>query len=91
MPKIVYTASYNRRAAVFLKKHPDLIGQYSKTLQLLELNPGHPSLKLHKLKEKYAELYAVAINITYRISIYFVLDKDTIIPVNIGSHDEIYR
>ena len=91
MPKIIYTDSYNRRAASFLKRHPDLVGQYSKTLQLLELKPGHPSLKLHKLKGKHSELYSAAINLTYRISLYFLIERDTVIPVDIGSHDEVYR
>ena len=91
MPKITYTESYNRRASAFLKKHPELIKQYSKTLQLLELDPGHPSLKLHKLKGKQADLYSVAINLSYRINIFFMLDKDTLIPVDIGSHDDLYK
>jgi hypothetical protein len=38
--KIVFTESYTRRAARFLKKHPNLFGVYEKTLQLLELNPS---------------------------------------------------
>ena len=36
---------YNRRAARFLKKHPDLLPQYEKALKLLEINPFHPSLR----------------------------------------------
>ena len=59
--KIIYTNSYNKRAAKFVKKHPDLIGQYEKTLKLLELNPFHPALKLHKLSGKLDELYSVSI------------------------------
>jgi toxin HigB-1 len=90
MPKIIYTDSYNRRAATFLKKHPDLGGQYSKTLQLLELNPGHPSLKLHKLKGKHSELYSVVINVTYRMCLCFLIERDAVIPVDIGSHDGVY-
>lgn len=91
MPKIIYTSSYNKKAAAFLKKHPDLINLYAKALQLLELNPGHPSLKLHKLTGKHAGLYSIAINITYRISIIFILHEDKVVPVDIGSHDEVYR
>lgn len=91
MPKIIYTESYNRRVAAFLKKHPEITVQYSKTLQLLEINPGHPSLKLHKLKGRHAELYLVAINLSYRISLYFVINEDTVVPVDLGSHDELYR
>lgn len=90
MAELVYTESYNKRAAKFIQKHSDLLSQYKKTLELLELNPWHPSLRLHKLKGKLSELYSVSINISYRISIYFVLEDDTIIPVDIGSHDEIY-
>jgi len=90
MPNIIYTDSYNKRAAAFLKKHPDLINQYEKTLRLMELNPGHPSLKLHKLKGEHSDLYAVSINYNYRISLLFLLQDDTIVPVNVGSHDQVY-
>lgn len=90
MPKIIYTDSYIKRAAVFLKKHPEMISQYKKTLRLLELNPGHPSLKLHKLKGKHTQLYAIVINISYRISLLFIIKDDTFVPVTAGSHDEEY-
>ncbi len=90
MAKLIFTESYQKRAAKFLKKHPDLISQYSKTLQLLEINPSHPSLRLHKLKGKLSELYSVSITISYRITIDFIIDKDQIIPITVGSHDEVY-
>ena len=41
---LVFTESYNRRAARWLKRHPDARQQYLKTLQLLQANPFHPSL-----------------------------------------------
>jgi mRNA-degrading endonuclease YafQ of YafQ-DinJ toxin-antitoxin module len=88
--KIIYTKSYIRRSARFIKKHPELLGQYEKTLKLLELDPFHPSLRLHKLKGKLSELYSVSINIGYRISIEFFLNEKTIIPVNVGSHEDVY-
>jgi len=90
MPKLIFTESYQKRASKFLKKHPDLISQYSKPLQLLELNPAHPSLRLHKLKGKLSELYSVSITISYRITIDFIIEQDQIIPVAVGSHDAVY-
>jgi addiction module RelE/StbE family toxin len=90
MAKILFTESYNKRAKKFFKKHTDLIPQYSKTLKLLEANPFHPSLRLHKLHGKLSELYSVSINISYRISIYFMIENDAIVPVDIGSHEEVY-
>jgi mRNA-degrading endonuclease YafQ of YafQ-DinJ toxin-antitoxin module len=88
--KLIYTEKYIKRATKFVKKHSELIGQYEKTLKLLELNSYHPSLRLHKLSGRLSELYSVSINITYRISINFIVDNDKIIPISIGTHDEVY-
>ena len=43
--RLIYTAGYTRRAKKFFKKHSELLRQYEKTLELLELNPQHPSLR----------------------------------------------
>ena len=90
MAEILYTDSYLKRAKKFIKRHPDLVAQYEKTLKLLEINPNHPSLRLHKLQGKLSELYSVSINISYRISIIFLIENDKIIPIDLGSHDEVY-
>jgi len=88
--EILYTDSYLKRAKKFIKKHPDLISQYEKTLKLLEINPYHPSLRLHRLRGKLSELYSVSINISYRITIFFIIQDDKIIPIDIGSHEDVY-
>lgn len=90
MVDILYTESYLKRAKRFIKIHPELVSQYEKTLSLLEINPYHPSLRLHNLTGKLSELYSVSINISYRISIYFLIEENKIIPIDVGSHDEIY-
>ena len=89
--RIIYTPSYNKRAARFIRKHPDLIPQYEKTLKLLEIDPFHPSLRLHRLKGRLSELHSVSINISYRITLELVLHENEIIPVDVGSHDEVYE
>ncbi len=89
--QLVFTASYNRRATKFLKRHPELKQQYLKTLQLLELNPYHPSLRLHALQGRLEGLHSVSINIGYRITMEFLIEESEIIPVNVGTHDEVYR
>ena len=43
---LVFTEPYNRRAARFLRQYPDLRQHYLKTLQLLQANPSHASLRL---------------------------------------------
>jgi len=88
--KLIYTDSYIKRASKFVKKHSDLISQYEKTLKLLEIDPNHPSLRLHPLKGKLKDLHSVSINISYRITLEFIIIKKEIILVNIGHHDEVY-
>lgn len=88
--KIFYTPAYNKRAARFLKKHPELLPHYEKTLKLLELDPFHPSLRMHRLKGRLDELHSVSINISYRVTLELILCEKQIVPVAVGSHDEVY-
>ena len=87
---ITFTKSYIKRAAKFIKKHPELTQQYEKTLELLGVNPFHPALRFHKLSGNLDNLYSASINISYRITLEFLVTDKTIIPVKIGSHDEVY-
>lgn len=87
---LVFTEQYNRREARFLKRHPDLRQHYLKTLQLLEGNPFHPSLRLHALRGKLEGLHSVSINLSYRITLELLIQDQQIIPVNVGDHDAIY-
>ena len=87
---LVFTEQYNRRAARFLKRHPDLRQQYLKTLQVLQANPAHPSLRLHPLRGKLDGLHSVSINLSYRITLELLIQDGKIIPVNVGDHDAVY-
>lgn len=87
---LVFTEHYEKRAAHFFKRHPDLEKQYLKTLQLLELNPHHPSLRLHPLSGRLEGLHSISINLSYRITLELLITEAEIIPVNIGDHDSIY-
>ncbi len=88
--QLIFTAQYEKRAARFLKRHPELETQYLKTLQLLEMNPHHPSLRLHALRGKLQGLHSVSINLSYRITLELLLQDDEIIPINVGDHDFVY-
>ena len=88
---LIYTDSYIKRAVKFVKKHPELISQYEKALQLLEVDPHHPSLRLHQLKGKLKDLHAVSINISYRITLEFYFNEREIVLVSVGHHDEVYK
>jgi mRNA-degrading endonuclease YafQ of YafQ-DinJ toxin-antitoxin module len=87
---LIFTEQYNRKAAKFIRKHPELRQQYLKTLQLLQANPFHPSLRLHALQGKHEGLHSVSINVSYRITLELLIQDEQIIPVNVGDHDAVY-
>jgi len=88
--RLVFTEQYSRRAARFIKRHPELRQQYLKTLELLRSNPFHPSLRLHPLQGRMAGLHSVSINLSYRITLELLIEDERITPVNVGDHDAVY-
>ena len=88
--KIVRTDEYFRKLKKFIKKHPDTLNRYIKTIELLEIDPYHPSLRLHKLNGKLRCYHSISITMQYRIVIDFIIQDNKIIPIDIGTHDEVY-
>ena len=91
MYKLIFTETYLRREKKFLKQHPELIERYKKILRLLELNPTHPSLRLHKLSGKFKGKYSISVTMSIRIIITFAVTENGIVLLDIGGHDEVYR
>lgn len=83
---LVMTEHFEEKLAKFLKKHPELMNQYWDTMALLEANPYHNSLRLHKLTGKLSDLSSVSINNKYRITIEFIIDDKEIIPIDVSNH-----
>jgi mRNA-degrading endonuclease YafQ of YafQ-DinJ toxin-antitoxin module len=88
--QITFTDEYDKRALRFLKRHPNVEKQYVKTLELLALNPHHPSLRLHALSGRLAGMHSVSINLSYRIKLELVIQDQEIIPVDVGDHAAVY-
>ncbi len=84
------TSTYEKRLLRFFKRHRDVVSKYRKTIRLLELDPFHPSLRLHRPSGRLKDLYSVSIDLRYRITMAFFIEDQRIVPVNIGTHDEVY-
>ncbi len=56
----------------------------------MEMNPFHPSLRLHPLQGKLKGLYSLLITIPYRLTVELMIDGKEILPIHIGTHDEVY-
>lgn len=89
--RLVFTESYIKGVEKWLRRHPDLRGQYAKTLELMELNIHHPSLRLHKLSDRLSGLSSASINMSYRITIELIILDADIILVDVGAHEDLYR
>ena len=88
--ELIFTDQYNKKAVRFIKDHPESLVQYGKTLELLSINPHHPSLRLHGLKGRLSGLHSVSINLKYRITLELIITDKEIILVNVGSHEQVY-
>lgn len=86
---LIFTLQYEKCAARFFKRYPELEKPYLKTRQLPELNSHHPLLRLHALsgncknctrspKSVFPHYAGIAVN------------DEEIIPVNVGDHDAVY-
>lgn len=88
--KIIFTDRYTRAATRFLKRHPEMARAYEMTLELLMLNPHHPSLRLHALTGRLTGVHSVSINLSYRITLHLQVTESEIVPIDVGDHDEVY-
>ena len=59
-----------------------------KKIELLLIDPNHNSLRLHKINLKGDQAWSISVDM--KIRILFIYEKDGIILVDIGNHDEVY-
>ena len=75
--------------AKFFKRHPAVLTQSQKAMSLLELDPFHPSLRLHQLKlliktkhQLYVKHYLkqVSMLLTYKVLVVVVASRKKMLP-----------
>lgn len=90
MPDLIFSNGYSKKSQAFLTEYPQLVNKYKMTLLLLQSNPHHPSLRLHKLMGRLDTFFSVSIDLKYRVLIAFIIQPDQIILIDIGNYREIY-
>ena len=86
--KIEFSSSYRKVFKKLISKNPDIVFLVFNKLLVLSENINHPSLKLHKLKGNLKDFHAISIENNIRIIL--ELKEDSILLINIGTHDEVY-
>ena len=80
------TSHFDRRLAKKINKNHQLKNNVGKQLKLLRENAMHLSLKLHKLKGKRVNEFAITIDSNVKIT--FQIIKNNILLTDIITHDE---
>jgi mRNA-degrading endonuclease YafQ of YafQ-DinJ toxin-antitoxin module len=92
--QLVWSPGFSREFKRLIRRNPQIRSSIEQTLQKLTEDPFHPSLKTHKLRGDLAEKWACSIDYSNRIVFKFVqppnLQKEAILLLAIGSHDEVY-
>ena len=87
---LIFSEQYEKIERRLLRRHPNLLDRYAKTLAMLEHDPFHPSLRLHPLQGRLTGLHSVSINLHYWVTLELELREQDIILVSVGSHGEVY-
>jgi mRNA-degrading endonuclease YafQ of YafQ-DinJ toxin-antitoxin module len=81
-----------RAARKAIKKNPQLAGELAATLEALERDAFHPSLRTHKLKGKLEGTWASSAGYDIRVLFRFVThnEAEAILLLTVGGHGEVY-
>jgi mRNA-degrading endonuclease YafQ of YafQ-DinJ toxin-antitoxin module len=74
-----------------LRRHPELRTRLAQFVRVLEADPWAPHLRLHPLRGKLKDCHAASVTYEYRALLTLRIDAQTIVLLNIGTHDEVYR
>jgi mRNA-degrading endonuclease YafQ of YafQ-DinJ toxin-antitoxin module len=77
------------KAKKIASKRPEVAFQILQKVLLFSQSPYSPSLALHKLKGRLNDVWSFSVESNLRIII-DRSDPDTVIFVNIGTHDQVY-
>jgi len=71
------------------KINPQRRQKLPQLFKLFQQNPFSPKLKTHKLSGKLSRFYAFSVS--PNLKIVFYKSRQTLILIDIGSHDQVYR
>lgn len=84
--KLLFTKGFDREYYRLVHKDRKYESKVNKTLSLMQFDLGHPSLRVHKLKN--TDIYSTSVDT--KIRILFMVDGDKVHLLEIGNHDEVY-
>ena len=91
--EIDFSPACKKRLLSLKAKNRVLFNKATKQVKLFQLNPDHPSLRLHKLKGNLENTWSISISRSIRMVFYYRLKnkQKRAVFITIGTHDEVYQ
>jgi len=90
MIELIWDEKFKRLFKKWTQKHPDLNELFRNKMELFVVDPFHPSLKTHSLSGTLKGSWAI-INYEQRLIFRFMdKEKQKILLIDIGTHNEVY-
>ena len=92
--KLVWSQTFVRAYKRQTRRNPQLQKRIQRTLEILEQDPFHPSLRSHKLKGELSGIWACVIDYDNRLLFEFIENSDSgeieVFLLTLGTHDAVY-
>lgn len=82
---------FTKQANKFFRKRPDVRALFQRLVTDLQEDPFQPELRLHPLRGEFTGAYVISLTYSYRVTLTLQVTERTIILLDIGNHDEVYR
>jgi addiction module RelE/StbE family toxin len=89
MIKVAFSSSFKRAFKKKIKRNRALEEIFWKKLEKFMREPFSKELKTHKLSGQLKDLWSFSIGYDMRV-IFFFAEKDKVVLVDIGTHEEVY-
>lgn len=83
---ILLSKNFQKDLLKLISKNPSVKEKITKVLLVIQTNPRHPSLRLHKLVG--IDHWSISVDLSIRIIM--MIDGNNIYLLRIGSHDQVY-
>lgn len=88
MKVIEFSPKVSKKLQLFKQKDSKFYQKIIKQLELLQQDPRHKSLRLHKIKKGEENIWSISIDRGFRM---LFLEDEKIYFFDIGTHDEVYK
>ncbi|MCH8319066.1 MAG: type II toxin-antitoxin system mRNA interferase toxin, RelE/StbE family [Bacteroidetes bacterium] len=90
MINIIWDQGFKQAYKKKTKNSEKLKNKFWESIELFSVDPFNPKLRTHKLTGKLDKLWAFSVSYDCRVIFMFTDNKNEVVLIDIGSHDEVY-